>query len=188
MKDKNLELRMYFFVPFNIDNIYKGIQAGHVALEYAHEYGETELFKDFVDNWKTWIILNGGTTNNTLIPNDDNTRMIRAGSLNQIKEELKLAEIRFSEFREPDLNDALTSVCFICDERVFNRKDYPDFKFYLLDKVEIKFGNTEANRLALFPEEYLIKSNPDNYDEWVELMGGEKNVFLRELIKDKKLA
>ena len=34
---KTLELRMYFFVPYNISPIQKSIQAGHAALEYAYK-------------------------------------------------------------------------------------------------------------------------------------------------------
>lgn len=186
---KNLELRMYFFVPYNISPIQQAIQSGHAALEYAREYGDTSLFKVFVDNWKTWIILNGGTTSDKIYDNK------YFGSLNQIEADIinfndNFEKINYSSFHEPDLNDALTSICFICDERVFNRKDYPDFKFYFLDIVEEKFGTSEANRLRLygFTEEKFIESNPDNYNEWLELIGGKKNEFLRNLIKDKKLA
>jgi hypothetical protein len=189
MENKPLELRMYFFTVFSLDNISKGIQCGHAALEYARHFGNTGLFRDFVDNWKTWIILNGGTTSDKLVDN------IYFGSLNQIEADIihfnygnRENYINFSYFREPDLNDALTSVCFICDERVFNRKDYPDFKQYFINGVYEKFGNTEGNRLVLSPEENLIEANPDEYSEWVKIIGGEKNVFLRNLIKDKKLA
>jgi hypothetical protein len=36
------------------------------------------------------------------------------------------------------------------------------------------------------PQEEL--ENSDHYKEWVRLIGGVKNVFLRDLIKNKKLA
>ena len=192
MENKPLELRMYFFVPYQLTGIQQAIQAGHAALEYARYFGDTELFKDFVSNWKTWIILNGGTTSNKIIDN------VYFGTLNQIKSNIINFNfdhrnnindiINYSDFYEPDLNDILTAICFICDERVFNRKDYPDFKFYFLDKIEERYGNTETNRLSLSSEEQLIEANPDNYKLWVEFLGGEKNVFLRNLIKDKKLA
>lgn len=183
MENKPLELRMYFFVPYQLTGIQQAIQAGHSSLEYAHYFGNTELFKDFIENWKTWVILNGGTTNEGRDLDD-----IPIGSLNQIKDSLIHNEIQFTFFNEPDLNDALTAVCFICDERVFNRKDYPDFKQYFLDIVSERFGDGEANRLLISNEEQLIAANPDNYQLWVEFLGGEKNVFLRNLIKDKKLA
>jgi hypothetical protein len=60
--EDNLKLRMYFFVPNNISDIQKSIQAGHAALEYAYHYGDTKLFDDFITKHKTWVILNGGTT------------------------------------------------------------------------------------------------------------------------------
>jgi hypothetical protein len=57
------ELRMYFFVPYNISPIQQAIQAGHAALEYADKYASDEIFIKFVREHKTWVILNGGTTN-----------------------------------------------------------------------------------------------------------------------------
>jgi hypothetical protein len=79
MEETPLELRMFFFVPYNISEIQKGIQAGHAAIGYAFQFGNTELFKDFAKNWKTWIILDGGTTNEKA--NEDG---IPQGTLNQI--------------------------------------------------------------------------------------------------------
>lgn len=161
---EDLELRMYFFVPYNISDIQKGIQAGHAALEYANTYGSSEKYKDFIENHKTWIILNGGTTNNNYDGDD-----MYVGSLNNIVNELMNNNIECEIFNEPDLNDALTAVCFIADERVFNFKKYPDIEY--------------------FEEHDVINDNNKNiYERWVDFMGGEKNVFLRELIKNKKLA
>ena len=67
---------------------------------------------------------------------------------------------------------------------VFNRKDYPDFADYLINNYS--YLPEERIRLRLLPIEEL-KEN-EHYKEWVRLIGGVKNVFLRELIKDKKLA
>ncbi len=190
MKKEKFELKMYFFVPYNLSPIVQAIQAGHAALEYVRMYGLTEEFNDFVTNWKTWIILNGGTTNE-----HRDFQGIVQGSLNQIADQLLENEIMFSYFEEPDLNDALTAVCFIVDERVFNYEDYPDFINWLLDIKMYKKAKDEANknnpelwvRLRLYPElqEELF---PEYYKEWIEFLGGKKNVFLRELLKDKKLA
>jgi hypothetical protein len=36
--------------------------------------------------------------------------------------------------------------------------------------------------------EELQKMFPEWYPEWVKFLGGERNVFLRELLKDKRLA
>ena len=185
---KEPELRMYFFVPYNISPIQQAIQAGHAALEYADKYAGDEQFIMFVREHKTWVILNGGTTNERR-----DFDGIVMGSLNQIADSLLENDIPFSYFQEPDLNDALTAVCFICDERVFNRKDYPNFLDYIFDVKmypEARGAMPEQNyvMLKMLSAEKQQELFPDYYKEWVRFVGGVKNVFLRELIKDKKLA
>ena len=185
-ENRELELRMYFFVPYNISPIQQAIQAGHAALEYADKFGGSEEFVKFVREYKTWVILNGGTTNSGRDLNG-----IVVGSLDQIGDSLLENDIPFSYFQEPDLNDALTALCFIVDERVFNRKDYPDFTDYLIPELELNDGK-EANfdyiKIKTTNVEILKEKYVDKYKEWVRFVGGVKNVFLRELIKDKRLA
>ena len=180
-KKTELELRMYFFVPYNLSPIQQAIQAGHAALEYAYRHRESLYFRNFVTNWKTWIILDGGTTNSSLA-GDGNP----LGTLNQIHDELWKKNITHSLFYEPDLNDALTAVCFICDERVWDRENYPDFINYITD-VE----NLSAERsigLRVIPYEEVVKKYSVLYEGWVVMMGGNENIFLRDLIRDKRLA
>lgn len=187
---KELELRMYFFVPYNLSPIQQAIQAGHAALEYSVKYGNSLLFREFADIWKTWIILNGGTTNS-----DRDFEGVASGTLNQIGDSLLENEIDFSYFEEPDLNNALTAVCFIADERVFNYEDYPDFVNWLLDIKMTKEGKEKAEknnpdlwvRFRLHPE-LQQEMFPEYYKEWIEFLGGKKNLFLRDLLRGKKLA
>ena len=159
---KQLEYRMYFFVPYNISPIQQAIQGGHAALEYAWLLHNSEEFKNFIPH-KTWIILNGGTTND--VRDADGVPL---GTLNQIRNELMQHRILATEFYEPDLNNALTAICFICDERVFNYEDYPDFQDWI--------GGED------------VPATIEDEEEWVKFIGGEKNLFLRELIRGKKLA
>jgi hypothetical protein len=187
-EDKELELRMYFFTVSSLKGIAQGIQCGHSALEYVRMHGLTEEFNDFITNWKTWIILNGGITNE-----HRDFEGIVQGSLNKIADDLLENDIKFGYFQEPDLNDALTAVCFICDERVFNKKDYPDFVDYIFDvkmypvaREEVPEQNYEMIKMQT--SEIHQEMFPEYYKEWVRFMGGIKNVFLRELIQDKKLA
>jgi len=188
--EKNLELRMYFFTIYQLTGIQAGIQCGHASLEYANKYYDAGFFQEFVKEHKTWIILNGGTTND-----QRDFDGIPAGTLNQIGDQLHENDIPFSFFHEPDLNDALTSLCFICDERVFNHKDYPDFVNWLLDIKMTEEGKEEARKnnpelwvkLRLYPD-LQQEMFPEYYKEWVRFVGGIKNVFLRELIRDKKKA
>ena len=191
-QDEPLELRMYFFVPYQLTGIQKGIQSGHAALRYARKYSENNpIVWDFIDNHETWVILNGGTTNDRR--EIDETAI---GTLNQIGDELVTNQIDFTFFNEPDLNDALTAICFIIDERVFNRGKYPDFVDWLLDVKMSSNAKDEAfkNNPSLWlklktqPLEIAQEMFPEYLKEWVRLVGGIKNVFLRDLIKDKKLA
>jgi hypothetical protein len=170
--------RMYFFVPYNISPIQQAIQAGHAALEYALKYGNTKEFIDFVTNHKTWIILNGGTTNDSL----DNDGYFY-GSLNKILDLLENNDINYTIFREPDLNNALTAVCFICDERVFDWENYPDFNTYLISKFK---NDSVIKRTADINDLKILY--PAFHKRWLTLIGGKQNEILKELIKDKKLA
>jgi len=181
MEDKLLELRMYFFVIYQLGGVHKGIQSGHAALDYALAYGNTDEYKDFILNWKTWIILNGGTTNDELDIEGN-----PLGSLNQIGDSLNANGINFTYFREPDLNNSLTSLCFLVDERVFNKKDYPDFKDHIIENYE--FQGSDAVLIRIKDLESLKTEYSECYKQWIRLIGGVKNAFLRELLKDKKLA
>lgn len=181
---------MYFFVPYQLTGVQKGIQAGHAALEYARKYGKSEEFIDFMDNWKTWIILNGGTTNSSRDFTGESQ-----GTLNQIADQLSLGDgiadgIKMAYFKEPDLNDALTAVCFLADERVFNYKDYPDFPEWIVtqDLVNEDEKLNSYIDLKMKEEEDYKKLFPGMYPIWVSRMGGPENVFLRNLLKGKKLA
>lgn len=179
---EELELRMYFFVPYQLTGIQQGIQSGHAALEFALKYGRyypTHIIWTFIEKYKTWVILNGGTTNSTY--DVDGTPK---GSLNQIAQSLRENNIEHEVFYEPDLNEALSAVCFICDERVFNKEKYPDFFDYLISMGMRKdqLVKSIANKID------LKESCSIFYEEWTNLLGGKKNVFLRELINGKKLA
>ena len=152
MKEK-LELRMYFFTIYQLSGIQAGIQCGHAALEYANMYKDDPQYKDFIENWKTWVILNGGTTNSHI---ED------LGTLNDIVVKFSEKGIKYSVFHEPDLNNALTAMCFIADSRVFTFKpSKPLFQY--------------------FDYEVLRK-------EGIEYTGSEENFFLWEMINNKPLA
>ena len=175
----NLEKRMYFLVPYNISPIQQAIQAGHSMGEYALKYGRYDsdhLIWEFLEKWKTWIVLNGGTTNFEMIEVDGVDEYI--GTLNQIQVSLDDENIEYATFIEPDLNDALSAVCVIVDERVFNRKDYPEFMDWLGDRA-IWMGNNWGN--------YLVDEDKHR-KEYSEFIGGEEIIFLRELLNNKKLA
>ena len=112
------EYRMYGFVPYNISPIQQGIQFGHAVVDYQLHYGSTNEYKKWSTKDKTFIILNGGTTNN----NDPE----RFGSMNMLQIDLNVWKIDYAAFHEPDLGDQLTALVFLVDERVWNYEKYPD--------------------------------------------------------------
>lgn len=177
----NLELRMYGLVPYNISDIQKGIQYGHSVVRYGRKVQkdfdkDENKFKpiydeyiDWADNHETFIILNGGTTNKR--KQNDGTYF---GTLNNHLNELIKNDVYVSYFYEPDLGDQLTGVTFIVDERVFNKKDYPDFKDWLIrESIQDVDENSPYSVI---------------YQKWVKEMGGKRNIFLREFLSNFRLA
>jgi hypothetical protein len=168
---EKLELRMYGLVPYNISPIQQGIQFGHAVVEYGrmidsrkiHSTGSydnsvIEQYYDWADNWKTFIILNGGTTNSRFSIEDG----LPFGTLNRHLLDLAKLGVEFAEFREPDLGDQLTAVVFIVDERVFNDKKWPK------------------------PEDF--DTNPSSRKAFIKSIGGHRNLRLREFLKQFRLA
>jgi hypothetical protein len=187
----DLELRMYGIVPYNLSPIQQGIQFGHAVVEYGqrmkrldeNKQSLTKQYDQWANKWKTFIVLNGGTTSNKINLNDG----LPYGTLNKHLLTLANANIEFSFFHEPDLGDQLTAIVFIVDERVFNKKKYPDFS----DWVIINYGGLVRTVNDIDFETF---KNSNNYEdrkvcqEWIDFVGGEKNVFLRNFLKDFKLA
>lgn len=160
---KKLEYRMYGFVPYNISPIQQGIQFGHAVVEYAQKHFKDAEYQSWAKIDKTFIILNGGTTN----AKGPFGMQVALNELNKIK-------IKNATFFEPDLNDALTSIVFLVDERVFDKKKYPNFMDKdLLDQTE--FGSKEEEELQ-------------DYDKWLKTIGGKQNEALREFLSKYRLA
>lgn len=190
---EKLELRMYGFVPYNISDIQKGIQFVHAVVEYGLENFHTNEYLDWAKYWKTFIILNGGTSNHS-VNRYHETEEEYIGSMEILLEELKSNDVKVATFNEPDLNDMLSCIVFIIDERVFNRKKYLDFgdwvnenHFSYLQDNMINGGKIERMR-----KEGYFSNASDNeqklYSDWIDYVGGEKNVFLRDFLKNAKLA
>jgi hypothetical protein len=197
MEEYKMELRAYGLVPYNISNIQMGIQFGHAKDEYLLKYPNDEIYMDWNKNWKTYVILNGGTTN-------ENPEDRFYGSMQKHRDELIKNDIKFSEFKEPDLNNTLTGVVVIVDERVFRKRSknndlfynngsvqtpdnefyYPDFYDYILlryGKAPLPMG--ENGKIVKMEDYYK-----NEYQEWVALIGGPKNLFLRSFFSQFKLA
>jgi hypothetical protein len=179
-KEVTRELRMMGLVPYNISPIQQAIQFGHAVVEYGLENFQSEEYQDWAKNWKTFIILNGGTTNDRMVTyfydNGKDPLQEYQGSLNRHHGELLKNNISIASFREPDLGDQLTAVVFIVDERVFNRKLYPDYETVVAEYTRAGGGD-----------------HVPTYDSWLESFSSseaERNkiLFLREFLKNFRLA
>ena len=171
-----LEYRMYGLVPYNLSPIQQGIQFGHAVVEYGLNIKGLAPYEGIYDKWakndKTFIILNGGTTNNT--PD-------KLGTLNQHLRTLTDNGVGTSVFHEPDLGDQLTAVVFLVDERVFNRTLYPDFVGTPYPWPSNK--KPTEKQMSVWQAE-----NDRNYLSWEEKIGGPTNAFLRDYLKPLRLA
>lgn len=181
---KELELRMYSLVLYNISEIQKSIQAGHAVEEFSDKYGTTKEYKKY-RKYKTWIVLNGGTSNSGKESYYGLEPML--GSMEQHLQLLKNNDINHAPFYEPDLNYALTAIAFIVDERVFNRDDYPDFKNYIINNLTLTSPQIEL-QIKICTNEQLKSQYSDLYQNWLKLIGGKKNEFLKEFLTNKRFA
>ena len=159
----NREYRMYGLVPYNLSPIQQGIQFGHAVVEYGLEFFDTQEYQEWARRDKTFIILNGGTTN------DNNMRL---GTLQQNYFELTDRGIKVGEFHEPDLGDQMTAVVFLVDDRVFDKVNWPDYNgtFYV-------DGTPEATEYYNWKMKFAeTEKEADNI------------VFLRDFLKNFRLA
>lgn len=170
-----LEYRMYGLVPYNMSPIQQGIQFGHAVVDYGRTVRDIKPHEAYYNKWadkdKTFIILNGGTTNN----NPE-----RLGTLNQHMDTMREAGVLLQEFHEPDLGDQLTAFVFLVDERVFNRTLYPDFV-----PETLPWSRKKPSEKAL---SQLEEKNNKNYNSWEEKIGGPVNAFLRDYLRPLRLA
>lgn len=174
-----LEYRMYGLVAYNISPIQAGIQYGHAVVEYQQNCRNDIQVERIYNKWasqdKTFIILNGGTTNETLGKS--------YGTLQQHRDNLKDNGVVIAEFKEPDLNDTLTAVVFLVDERVFDKEKYPDYV-----DIPYPWSNKRGYRPTNNEKEKWEVINQTNRDKWVEKIGGPTNDFLRTYLRTFRLA
>lgn len=147
MNEKNeLTYRLYVLSIRQLSGINKGCQGIHAALEYSEKYFIDPEYRKYIEKDKTLVMIDGGT----------NQDMIK------ILDQLEEGNIHHTYFTEPDLNDCVTSIAFIADERVWD-KAYSKENFVLVECDE-----------------------DEQFNEWVESIGGPKNLLLRNIIQGKR--
>ena len=103
-----MEYRMYCLSERHLSGIQKAIQAAHAIVEYGMRYVDAEWYRQWGNQDKTIIVLDGGTVQDMMYIVD---------TLNELK-------VQFATFKEPDMGWMLTSIAFIADERVWDAKTY----------------------------------------------------------------
>ena len=199
---ENRELRMYGLVPYNISPIQQGIQFGHAVVEYgqmikkSNKSTHVSRYNDWADNWKTFMILNGGTSNHSVNRYHDSEEEF-VGTMESNLLALKEAGVLIGEFYEPDLNDMLSAIVFVVPEEVFNKKDYPDFEDWVIEHygglLKVDPNNNKSFGKSSYQLAKMIKESDDKHDQkiykkWVDFIGGEQNVFLKDFLRNFRLA
>lgn len=152
--EEEFEQRMYSLVLYQLKPIQQGIQTQHATTEYAEKYFNNPNYRRWAEKDRTTIILSAGGSKQLSV------------ALFQLNEN----RIAHAPFYEPDLYDAPTAVCFLVDERVWNKEKYPEPDPSLSDLL-----------INLFQSQKLIS-------KWEEDIGGQQNVFLRSFLSNYKLA
>jgi hypothetical protein len=182
---------MYSLVPYNLLGIQMGIQHEHSNTDFVVKHilnsvkVPNERYIRWAKEWKTSILLNGGTSNEGHNVRHGFRDVWYVGSMQDHLKKLKAADVTLSTFYEPDLNSMLTSISFIVDERVFNKNIYKDFVPTTNDKVT---NVTESVEDIDNVNYLLLNYNKENHTKWVDKIGGTQNVFLRDFLKNFTLA
>ena len=168
-----MELRMYGLVPYNLSPIQQGIQFGHSVVEYGLNHFNEKEYQDWAGLNKTFIILNGGTTN---------LNYDRPGSLNKHSNYLESIGVKIARFHEPDLGDQLTAICFILNEKVFNKNLYPDYVNETEEDVDLVWSD-ELNEMVL----------EEDYEDWKMTFNEDEEttsriIKIRQFLKPLRLA
>ncbi len=177
------KLRMYSMVMYQLRGIQVGIQALHANDAFANKYETLDpaIYKQYL-NWRredmTQIILNAGSSS----------------TFENIVEMLRVKEVPFALFEEEDLYGKAFALSFLVDERVWNKKDYPDDKAYsdyLYQFQEIAKAKDSLVRMGDYEQAGELKEQEKAlkvvaepvFQMWSDKMGTLQNVFLREYLK-----
>ena len=164
--------RMYCLVLRQLSPMQKGIQAAHSIVEYANKFPHDEEYKEWSKFDKTIIVLDAGTS----------------FDIEEIIGQLDEHKVDYAIFKEEDLNSITTSIAILVDDRVFDKDRFQSFDSWRANKYPVipmhcvaYMGNFDHD-----PNDYTYY---EHHKEWVEeVLGGEKNDFLRQLISSKHLA
>lgn len=166
---------------YNISPIQAGIQSLHAAIEYSLKYGKNKEYIDWAKKHKTVVILNGGTSN-------DGKKSIygipaQFGSMENHYLALKSNKVKCAAFYEPDLNNAMSAIAFLVDERVFNKTEYPDYVPITIEEVSKDMYSADHEQFDNAYKKILFHEKK----EYIKKVG-KYVAFLKDFLKPFKLA
>lgn len=101
---------MYVIALRHLSGIQKGIQGLHVAIHYSIKFQKEAEYKQWSETDETVMLLECNSTD-----------LLKAALY-----DLDENKIPHTLFKEPDLNDAITAICFLLDEEVWDTDTYPN--------------------------------------------------------------
>ena len=159
MNKTKLEQRMYCLVLRHLSPLNKGIQCTHACEQYGELYRNEPDYRKYIEEDKTLIMLEGGTS--------IDMTLIEAFLLSPS------GHVQHYAFKEPDLMNLTTAICFLADERIWNFEKYPD--------NEISFK-------AISDPDYNRIESDKWFKNFIESIGGKQNLTKLEIIYGKRLA
>ena len=152
------------------EEIARGLRLSHE--EYYTYGGFNEWRKD-----KILIVLNGRTSYSEL--NEATKSPLE--DLNNYNLQLGKFHIETGTYYSNEINNQLTCIVFLGDERVFNKEKYPDFdKFLLQFKDIIDTFDKDRSYNSIVKE--ITENRSTIYEDWVTSIGGKRNEFLRDFL------
>lgn len=155
--------KMYIFVLSQVRDENKATQAAMAALLYAGKFRERKEFIDFLSSEGEVIIKEGGK------PSDMNEIIA------------KFAENNYEDYvfvSDESFNGTLTAIAVLVDEKVWDFDNYPLY-------YEWKIKNLIPTvMIGTYPPKE--QPDPENYNKWLESVGGKENAMLKEIIRFKK--
>lgn len=155
-----LRQKMYFLVLYNISDKQKGIQCLHAVTKYSNAFRYTEEYQRWATEDDTVVMLDGG-----------GTKRLRE-HIDYVLNNRLIENMAF--FKESDLDNCLTACCFLVDERIWDKKKYPD-------PVLQSENNPGVIGVTSLHTEF-------NLDAFIESIGGEKNYQLRQYLSKLRSA
>lgn len=100
--------RMYCIVLRHLSGIQKGIQSAHAIIEYSNFFFRSKEYKRWARKDKTLIVLEVNSSQ----------------ELEGILRELRELNHPIKEFIEPDINNSITTIAFLLNERIWDTETF----------------------------------------------------------------